>query len=50
MLLFDLSPAARFSLRFSLSVFCAGFFASFFGFCEPFMASPPTDGVVLPRA
>src|SRR5205085_1479179 len=27
--------------RFSFSVFCAGFFASFFGFCAPFMPSLP---------
>ena len=32
--------AARFSLRFSFNVFCACFFCSFFGFSEPFTASP----------
>ena len=31
--------AARFAVRRSLSVFCAGFFPSFLGFCEPFIAS-----------
>ena len=33
--------AARFAVRRSLSVFCAGFFPSFLGFCEPFIASFP---------
>lgn len=28
--------AARLAVRRSLSVFCAGFFPSFLGFCEPF--------------
>ena len=31
--------AARFSVRRSFSVFCAGFFPDFFGFCEPFITS-----------
>jgi hypothetical protein len=31
--------AARFSLRFSLSVFCGCFFASFFGFEAPFIVT-----------
>jgi hypothetical protein len=29
--------ASRFSFRFSFSDFCGAFFASFFGFSEPFM-------------
>ena len=32
--------AARFSVSRSLSVFCAGFFPSFLGFCEPFTLLP----------
>jgi len=36
MLLLDLFAAARFSLRFSFSVFCAGFFEPLRGFSEPF--------------
>jgi hypothetical protein len=36
-------PAARFSLRRCLSVFCGCFFCSFFGFAAPFiMTSQPT--------
>ena len=31
--------AARFAIRRSFSVFCAGFFPGFLGFCEPFIAS-----------
>lgn len=40
-------PAARFSLRRCLSVFCGCFFCSFFGFAAPFiMTSQPTGPVV----
>ena len=35
----DFWLAARFSLRFSFSVFWAFFFASFFGFSEPFITT-----------
>jgi transcription elongation factor GreA len=34
-----LSAAARFSLRFSFSVFCGAFFASFLGFDAPFISA-----------
>jgi len=40
--------AARFSTRRSLSVFCAGFLPSFFGFCEPFTASLPVGVLSTP--
>ena len=33
--------AARFAVRRSLSVFCAGFLPSFLGFCEPFTCILP---------
>jgi hypothetical protein len=42
-------PAARFSLRRCLSVFCACFFCSFFGFAAPFiMTSQPTRTPLSP--
>ena len=39
--------AARFSVRRSLSVFCAGFFPSFLGFCEPFTCIPSSSLTAL---
>jgi hypothetical protein len=36
--------AARFSLRFSFRVFCAGFFESRRGFSAPFTTPPSRDG------